>query len=180
MFAKLHYTAKKNPFSLVSLLALGTIAFGATASQKSLAHPASASTVTIAPDVGGQPVTAYLPDTVSYNPAIPTPESILGANIGEWHVRHDQVVNYMKLLAEKSDRITIEETGRTHENRPLLLLTITAPSNRNNIEAMRQQHIDAMESGKKVGSDAPLIFYMGYSIHGNEPSGTNASLALAY
>ncbi|MAN42889.1 MAG: peptidase M14 [Alteromonas sp.] len=180
MFAKLHYTAKKNPFSLVSLLALGTIAFGATASQKSLAQPASASTVTIAPDVGGQPVTAYLPDTVSYNPAIPTPESILGANIGEWHVRHDQVVNYMKLLAEKSDRITIEETGRTHENRPLLLLTITAPSNRNNIEAMRQQHIDAMESGKKVGSDAPLIFYMGYSIHGNEPSGTNASLALAY
>ena len=40
MFAKLHYTAKKNPFSLVSLLAIGTIAFGATNSQKSSAQPA--------------------------------------------------------------------------------------------------------------------------------------------
>ncbi|NKX34098.1 peptidase M14, partial [Alteromonadaceae bacterium A_SAG3] len=110
MFANLHYTARKNSLSLASLLALGTIAFGATSSQQVSAQPALSSAVTITPDVGGQPVTAYLPDTVSYNPAIPTPESLLGANIGEWHVRHDQVVNYMKLLAEKSDRITIEET----------------------------------------------------------------------
>ena len=180
MLAKLKNSAKKNPLSLTLLLALGTIGFGATTSQQALAQPALSSVITVTPDTGGQPVTAYLPDTVSYNKTIPTPESVLGANLGEWHVRHDQVVNYMQLLAEKSDRITIEETGRTHENRPLLLMTITAPSNRGNIEAMRQQHIDAMESGKKVGSDAPLIFYMGYSIHGNEPSGTNASLALAY
>lgn len=175
MSAKLHYSAKKNPFSLALMLALSTLTIGATS-----ATSAMAASVTISPDTGGQPVTAYLPDTVSYNPDIPTPESVLGAQIGEWHVRHDQVVSYMKLLAEKSDRITIEETGRTHENRPLLLMTITAPSNRNNVEAMRQKHIEAMESGKKVGSDAPLVFYMGYSIHGNEPSGTNASLALAY
>ncbi|TKB02655.1 peptidase M14 [Alteromonas portus] len=180
MLAKLKNSARKNPLSLTLLLALGTITFGVTASQQVLAQTALSSAVTITPDVGGQPVTAYLPNTVSYNSAIPTPESVFGANIGEWHVRHDQVVNYMQLLAEKSDRITIEETGRTHENRPLLLMTITAPSNRNNIEAMRQQHIDAMKSGQKLGRDAPLIFYMGYSIHGNEPSGTNASLALAY
>ncbi len=127
MLAKLKNSARKNPLSLTVLLALGTIGFGATTSQQTLAQPALSSAVTITPDVGGQPVAAYLPDTVAYNPAIPTPESVRGANLGEWHVRHDQVVNYMKLLAEKSERITIEETGRTHENRPLLLMTITAP-----------------------------------------------------
>ena len=180
MLAKLHYSTKNSRFKFAALLALSSFAFGATISQQAYAQQALNSTVTLTPDVGGQPVTAYLPDSVTYNPNIPTPESVLGANIGEWHVRHDQVVNYMKVLAEKSDRITLEETGRTHENRPLLLLTITSPSNRKNIETLRKQHINAMESGDKVGSDAPLVFYMGYSIHGNEPSGTNASLALAY
>ena len=131
-------------------------------------------------DTGGHPATAYLPDDVSYDPAIPTPESALGAQVGEWHVRHDQLVNYMYTLAEASDRISIEETGRTHENRPLVLLTITAPENRGNIEAMRKQHIAALKDGGDVDADAPLIFYMGYSIHGNEPSGSNASMLIAY
>lgn len=134
----------------------------------------------VALDKGGKPVQAYLPTDVTYNPDIPTPESVLGANIGQWHVRHDQLTHYMRVLADHSDRISLEVTGRTHENRELLLLTITAPSNRPNIESMRTAHIDAMNSGEKVKAGAPLIFYMGYSIHGNEPSGSNAALALAY
>lgn len=131
-------------------------------------------------DKGGKPVQAYLPDDITYNPDIPTPESVLGANIGQWHVRHDQLVHYMRVLADHTDRISLEVTGRTHENRELLLLTITAPSNRENIESMRLAHIDAITSGRQVSAETPLIFYMGYSIHGNEPSGANAALAIAY
>jgi len=136
--------------------------------------------VGVTPDISGKSVYDYLPKDVTYDPDIPTPESVLGTNIGQWHVRHDQLVQYMKVLAEHSDRITIEETGRTHENRPLLLLTITAPSNQQNIENIRHSHLEAIESGQDVDADAPLIFYMGYSIHGNEPSGSNAALAIAY
>lgn len=86
MLAKLKNSAKKTPLSLATLLALGTIGFGTTNSQQVLAQPALSSVVTVTPDTGGQPVTAYLPDTVSYNSAIPTPESVLGANIGEWQI----------------------------------------------------------------------------------------------
>ena len=175
MLANIYNAAKKSHLALVTALALGAASFGAATVNEAHAAP-----VTIAPDHGGEPVHAYLPDTVTYNTNIPTPESVLGAQIGEWHVRHDQLVQYMKVLAETSDRVTIEETGRTHENRPLLLLTITSPDNRDNLETMRKQHIDAMLGGKKVSKDAPLVFYMGYSIHGNEPSGSNAALALAY
>lgn len=142
------------------------------------ASVSAASSVSV--DAGGLPATAYLPDDVSYDPAIPTPESVLGAGVGEWHVRHDQLVSYMYTLAEASERISIEETGRTHENRPLVLLTITAPENRGNIDAMRKQHIAAYKEGSDVNDNAPLIFYMGYSIHGNEPSGSNASMLIAY
>ena len=131
-------------------------------------------------DTGGKPVTAYLPANTSYDPAIPTPESYLGTEVGTWHVRHDQLAGYMYALAAASDRISIEETGRTHENRPLLLLTITAPENRSKLPQWRENHLKTVNSGAKAAKDAPLFLYMGYSIHGNEPSGSNAALVMAY
>ena len=131
-------------------------------------------------ETGGKPVAEYLPAGVTYDPAIPTPEKILGAQVGEWHVRHDQLVTYMRALAEASDRITIQETGRTHENRPLLLLTITAPDNQPRIDSIRKKHLDAWKSGEAPSEGDPLIFYMGYSIHGNEPSGSNAAMVIGY
>lgn len=174
MLANIYYTAKKHHFSFATVLMLSALTLITVPKE------AVSETVSIAPDKGGLPVSDYLPSTITYNANIPTPESVLGAEIGEWHVRHDQLVTYMTLLAEKSPRVTIEQTGSTHENRPLLLLTITDPKNRNNIENMRQAHIEAMETGKSSDPNAPLVFYMGYSIHGNEPSGSNAALALAY
>lgn len=122
----------------------------------------------------------YLPKTVQYDPAIPTPESVLGAPVGKWHVRHDQLVEYMKILANASDRISLVETGRTHENRPLLLLAITAKANQDKLSDIQQQHLQQVDSDKPADSQAPLILWMGYSVHGNEPSGSNASLLIAY
>ncbi|TVZ55317.1 zinc carboxypeptidase [Lutibacter sp. Hel_I_33_5] len=121
----------------------------------------------------------YLPKDVTYNKNIPTPQSIIGHEVGEWHVTHDKLVEYMKALAKASDRITIENRGTTFEGRPLLLLTITTPSNHQNIENIRQNHIDATNNSSDV-SNHPIVVYQGFSIHGNEPSGSNASLAAAY
>ena len=122
----------------------------------------------------------YLPQDVQYNPSIPTPEEALGYQVGEWHVRHDQIVHYMYQLAESSDRITIEETGRTHEQRPLLLLTITSPDNQKNIDAVREKHLAAADPNRDADDDTPLVLYMGYSIHGDESSGSNAAMLFAY
>ena len=33
----------------------------------------------------------YLPDSVRYNPAIPTPKSVIGHEVGEWHISHDRL-----------------------------------------------------------------------------------------
>lgn len=128
----------------------------------------------------GKPTVAYLPDGIELDPTIPTPESVIGFKVGEWHIRHDLLVNYMRALAEASDRISLQVTGYTHEQRPLLLLTITAPKNQNKLEAWRKANVEQVFEGKKLKQDAPLFLYMGYSVHGNEPSGSNASLLLAY
>ncbi|MFT4941484.1 MAG: hypothetical protein ACI88A_004554 [Paraglaciecola sp.] len=120
----------------------------------------------------------YLPDNTEFLAAIPSPSEILGAPVGEWHVRHDQLVNYMRILAEKSDRVSLIETGRTHENRPLLLLAFSSPENQHNLAKIRSKHLDNLTT--KSTADDPLIIWMGYSVHGDEPSGSNASLLIAY
>ncbi|MDO6743581.1 M14 family metallopeptidase [Tenacibaculum soleae] len=122
----------------------------------------------------------YLPNDVSYNKNIPTPKSIIGHEVGEWHITHDKLVEYMTVLAEASDRITFENRGETYEGRPLLLLTITSAKNHQNIEKIRKNHINATNDVSVDVSKQPIIVYQGFSIHGNEASGTNSALASAY
>ncbi len=122
----------------------------------------------------------YLPTDVTYNKNIPTPKSVIGHEVGEWHVTHDKLVEYMKALAKASDRVTIENRGTTFEGRPLLLLTITSPKNHQNLESIRTKHIEATNNSSVDVSNDPIVVYQGFSIHGNEPSGANAGLAAAY
>ncbi len=124
----------------------------------------------------------YLPPDVDYDPAIPIPSSVLGFQVGEWHVRHDQLASYMQRLAESSDRILIEEIGRTHEQRPLLHLTISSPENLSRLETIRRAHLELTDptSDAVDTSQMPVVVNLGYSVHGNEASGSNASLLAAY
>jgi hypothetical protein len=124
----------------------------------------------------------YLPTDVSYDPNVPTPKSSIGHQVGDWHITHDKLVQYMYTLANSSDRITIEDRGTTFEGRPLLLLTITAANNHLNIENIRQQHLKlTQKEASTVNIDQmPIVVQQGFSIHGNEPSGSNAALAVAY
>ncbi|HPG10543.1 MAG TPA: hypothetical protein PLU37_03365, partial [Chitinophagaceae bacterium] len=41
----------------------------------------------------------YLPANTSYNPSIPKPKDIIYHEVGEWHITHDRLVNYMKAVA---------------------------------------------------------------------------------
>jgi hypothetical protein len=122
--------------------------------------------------------TKYLPTGTQYKVNITTPTEVLGASVGEWHVRHDQIANYMQVLASQSDRVSLVETGRTHENRPLYLLAFTSPENQQNLAAIQARHIQNL--GQSTDKNDPLIIWMGYSVHGDEPSGSNASLLIAY
>lgn len=125
----------------------------------------------------------YLPKNTNYNSAIPTPQSILGYEVGDWHVSHDKLVQYMYALAESSDRVEIEEYTRSHENRPLLTLKISSPENIQNLDDLRAEHLKLSDFNKSKSLDLssmPLVAYLGYSIHGNEASGSNAALLVAY
>jgi hypothetical protein len=131
-----------------------------------------------------QDLSYYLPDSVSYDPSIPKPRDIIYHEVGEWHVTHDRLVNYMRAIAVAApSRVKLEVMGLTYENRPQVLLIITSPKNQARLEEIRQQHVqltDPNKSGSLNIDDMPIVVYIGHSIHGNESSGANASLLTAY
>ena len=135
-------------------------------------------------DANAQDLSYFLPTgDCTYNPNIPTPKQFFGHEIGEQHVTYDLAVAYMKALAQKSDRIVVEERGRTYQYRPILFLYISSPDNLSNLEHIRQDHLklcDYKESDKLNVQQMPIVTWLGYSIHGNEASGMNASLVVAY
>ena len=130
-----------------------------------------------------QPLTYYLPD-LAYNEAITTPEEFLGWQIGDWHISHDLLQAYIKQLARESDRMVVQEIGRTYEQRPLLNLIVTSPDNHDMLEELRSNHEfwNVRNSGIDADDidDIPAVLYQGFSIHGNEPSGGNAAPLVAY
>lgn len=131
-----------------------------------------------------QDLNYYLPDSVTYNPAVPKPADVIYHEVGEWHVTHDRLVNYMKAVAAAApDRVKLELMGFTYEKRPQVLLVITSPKNQQRLEEIRQQHLLLSDPARSASVDIenmPIVVYIGHSIHGNEPSGANASLLSAY
>ncbi|MGZ8524258.1 MAG: M14 metallopeptidase family protein [Chitinophagaceae bacterium] len=138
----------------------------------------------IANSTPAQDLKYFLPDSVTYNPAIPKPKDIIYHEVGEYHVTHDRLVNYMKAIASAApERVKLETMGFTYEKRPQVLLIITSPKNQQRLEEIRLQHIQLTDPAKSVSlniDNMPIVVWIGHSIHGNEPSGANASLLSAY
>ena len=126
----------------------------------------------------------FLPDSVNYNPAIPKPKDVIYHEVGEWHITHDRLTNYMKAIAAAApERVKLEMMGLSYEGRPQVLLIITSSKNHQRLEEIRQQHIklsDPAQSASVNVDNMPIVVWIGHSIHGNEPSGANASLLSAY
>ncbi|MEJ2077892.1 MAG: M14 family zinc carboxypeptidase [Acidobacteriota bacterium] len=121
---------------------------------------------------------------VEYSEAIPMPESILGHRIGHSHTRPDQIVRYFEAVAAASDRVIVERHGSTYEERPLLHAIVTSPENQLRLEQLREANLRLAEDSGAVSDssldDMPVVVWMGYSVHGNEASGSEAALLLLY
>lgn len=130
------------------------------------------------------PLDYYLPAGTSYNPKVPTPEQFLGWQPGDWHIRSELLHAYLRAVAEAApDRVKLEVFGHTHERKPLVVLTITSPENHKNLEKIRADHLALLDPAKNSALDPasmPVVVDLGYSVHGNEPSGVNAVPLVVY
>ncbi len=118
----------------------------------------------------------------NFDSSIPTPERFLGYPIGSQHTRHDQLIAYMRTLAEASPKATLQEYARTYEGRPLTVLTITSVANHAKLQGIKAQHEMLADPSREVTSfgDIPVLINLGYNVHGNEPSSSEAAMLTAY
>jgi hypothetical protein len=145
--------------------------------ESSMRLPALVFGILLSAATMAMPSAEYLPKDANLDTSIPSPESVFGWEPGDWRVHHPDLVRYMYTLAEKSDRVSIKVTGQTYEQRPLLQLVISSEENQPRIEELRQAHLDSVQSGD---TDSPLVVWLGYSVHGDESSGSNAAPIVAW
>ncbi len=121
---------------------------------------------------------------VEYSDSVPSPADVLGHEIGATHTRPDQVVRYFEALAAHSDRVKVEYHGSTYEGRPLVHAVVSSPANLKRLDAIRRENLRLSDHPDQVSDQEiekmPVVVTMGYSVHGNEASGTEAALLLLY
>jgi hypothetical protein len=128
-----------------------------------------------------EPDNYFLPQDLEYDPKIPSPEKFFSQQLGEWHLTHDQVINYMNMIAASSDRAIIREYARSYENRPLVHIIFTAPDNHSRLEELKDLHVRFSDPNEELDhKNVPLVVSLNYGVHGNESSAANSSVLTAY
>jgi hypothetical protein len=121
---------------------------------------------------------------ISATAQLKSPESFLGYKIGEHFTPHAQLVNYFRHAAEAApEMMSITEYGKTNEGRPLLLAYISTAENIRNLENIRKNNLRltnmALDRMAPV-LETPVIVWLSYNVHGNEPSSSEASMLTLY
>ncbi|MCI0337483.1 MAG: M14 family metallopeptidase [Acidobacteria bacterium] len=130
--------------------------------------------------------------TSSNNANTPAPEAVLGFKIGEDRklAKWDQFLNYFRSLAGSSDRIKVEELGKTALRRPFIVATISSAENLKRLDELREIQ-DKLADPRSLGSAGEsnvndlirrgkTVVVITCSIHSTEVGGTFTATELAY
>jgi hypothetical protein len=121
--------------------------------------------------------------------AVPTPESWFGHKIGADRELLDwsKVVSYFYALAQSSDRVRVEEYGRTAENRPMIVATIADPDALKNLDRYREiqrrladPRLTSPEQAEPMFKEGRNIVLMTCSIHATEAASTHSAVEFAW
>lgn len=121
---------------------------------------------------------------VNYDLSVPRPENVIGHKIGDRHTRTSQVVDYFEAIADVSDRVVLDDHAVSHKGRRLIHAIVTHPDNHKNLENIRLENIKISDMPNQMTNakldKLPLIAYLGFSVHGDEASGTEAAILLLH
>ena len=173
--------------SLSRVLFLLAVCFGvsvpAAMAQSQTPYPAPSPS----PLQGLEYALSLYPAVADHDPAVPNPDAFLGFPVGQRTATSAQIDAYIRQLAAASDRVELVHYGDTYEGRPLSYLVISSPENLARTESIQSAMADLADprglsarQRTRLIQDTPAVAWMSYSIHGNESSGSDASLAVMY
>lgn len=118
---------------------------------------------------------------IIYDASITSPAEYLGHELGVEYSFHHKVMGYFELLADESEKLTFHEMARTYEGRSVNYLVITSEENHRNLEAIKADNFDLANNPEDATvGDQPIVVWMSYNVHGNEPSSSEAAMQTAY
>ncbi len=124
----------------------------------------------------------------AYDAATPTLRSVLGYDPGDRITWSQDAVQYLRALAAAApDRMKVVEYARTWQGRPLVYAVIGSARNMARLEAIKatsralaDPRTTSPDRARALIADQPVIVWLAYSVHGNEPGPGDAALALAH
>ena len=119
---------------------------------------------------------------------IVTPSQFLGFPVGADRKLANwvQISEYFQLLDSKSNRVLVQEIGKTTENNPFLLVTISSKENLNNLKhylEIQNQLADprkVKDSPAQLISEGKTIILVTCGIHATEVSSPQMSMEFAW
>ncbi len=131
----------------------------------------------------------FFPGSV-HDPKVPTVDEILGFRAGDKPATYAQVQAVLKALATNpasAPRTRLFDYATSHEGRTLSYLAISSPANIARLDDIKKQAAQLADprsipaaDADKLAADLPIIVVLAYVIHGDEMSGTDAALPLAW
>jgi len=118
--------------------------------------------------------------------SIPTPEAVLGYEIGDRFTDVAGVDRYMRALADASDLVSVDPYGTTPEGRSLVQVLFARPEYRGRLDeilAMNRELTDPETPEARaidIAASNPAIVYLTYGVHGDESASSEAAIWTAY
>jgi hypothetical protein len=125
-------------------------------------------------------VLAFLPNVLLAQGAITTPRQEFGNNFGDDYflANYQQLATYWHKLDRESDRMVVQEIGKTAEGRPHLMAIVTSPENHRNLERYRQLSMRlglaqglTDEAARALARDGKAVVWIDGGLHASEVLG---------
>jgi hypothetical protein len=124
--------------------------------------------------------------TTVFGQPVPSPQEVLGYDLGERFTEAASVGRYAETLAAASEEVSLVRYGVTPEGRPLLLLVIASNDNGSRVESILQANARltdpdlAATDASAIARANPAVAWFTYGIHGDESASTEAALWTAW
>ena len=122
----------------------------------------------------------------TYDPNVPTPETVLGYAIGTFHTDYAGLERWIAAL-QRSDRVRVVRYGQSIERRPLYLIVVSSPQNLARLDEIRaglrrlaDPRTTTEAEATRLIRSIPAVAWLNHANDGNESAAFEAAIQTSY